>query len=120
MDDSINIIFLKNIFNRVEVDYISAFKTIVWLVFDVAEISRISCVCKFVKVYYPVVGIIVDEPSYYVTSNEARSAGDKDVSFIMSHSSLCFNSFTHFANESTQYGIAMPNVDMNLDLSRTE
>ena len=82
MDDTVNLLVLHQLIERVEVADVHLDKLIVWLVLDVLEVGKITCICQLVEVDDAIVGILVHEEANDMRADKACAASNNYISFI--------------------------------------
>ena len=82
MNDTVNLLFLHQLIESIEVADVHLYKLIVGLVLHIFKIGEIACIGKLVQIDDVIFGIFVYEKAYYMASYKACTAGDNDISHI--------------------------------------
>ena len=78
VDDTINLFVLHKFVEGIEVADIHLHKFIIWLILNILEVSKVSCVGKLIKVDNSVLRILVYKEAYYMATYEACTTSDDD------------------------------------------
>ena len=78
MDNAGNMFFLHESIDSVEVADIRTHKAIVGFVLNVLEVGKITCIGKLIHIDDAVLGVLVHEETYHMTSDKSGAAGDDD------------------------------------------
>jgi hypothetical protein len=81
MYHAVDPILVENPYHVVKITDISLDKHIVRLIFDILKVLKVSGIGKGIKIYDPVLRILVDEKPYHMASNETGTTGNQYVSF---------------------------------------
>ena len=82
MNDTVNLLVLHQLIESIEVADVHLDKLILWLVLDVLEIGKITCIRQLVEVDDFVLWILVHEEANDMRANKSGTASDNDISFI--------------------------------------
>ncbi len=63
VDNAVNLVLLHEFENHLEVADVALNECVILLVLDILQVGKIACICKFVKVYYVILWILVDKKS---------------------------------------------------------
>ena len=114
VDHAVDGVFREQRAHGVVVADVAPDEGIVGGVFDVAEVGEVARIGQQVEVDDSIVGVFRDEQPHDVRADESGAAGYEDGAF---HGCIVFR---QYSSDSRQWGISMPNVVLNLPLSRTE
>ena len=79
VDNAINLLFLHELVEGVEVADIHLHELVVWLALDVLEVREVARVGELVEIDNLVLGVLVHEKAHHVASDKACAAGDNDI-----------------------------------------
>ena len=82
VDDAIDLLVLHQLIEGIEVTDVHLDKLVVGTVLDILQIGEVAGIGQLVKVDDLILGILVDEQSYYMAADEAGTAGDDDVTHM--------------------------------------
>lgn len=63
VDNAVNLVLLHEFENHLEVADVALNECVILLVLDILQVGKIASICKFVKVYYVILWILVDKKS---------------------------------------------------------
>ena len=78
VDDTIDLLFLHELVESLEVADVHLHELIVRLILDVLEVGKIAGIRQLIEVDDVILGIFVHEQANYVASDKACTAGDND------------------------------------------
>ncbi len=90
MDDTVHLLVLHQLVERIEITNVHLHKLVVGLVLDILEISQIPRIRQLVKVDDVVIRVFVHKQAHHMTSNKACATGNYNRSLHI----LLFYNFT--------------------------
>ena len=82
MDDTVYLLVLHKLIESIEVADVHLDKLVVWLVLDVLEVGKITCIRQLVEVDDFIIWIFVHEEANDMRANKSGSASNNYISFI--------------------------------------
>ena len=79
VNNAVNMLFLHEGIDSVEVAYIRTDKTVVGTVLNILEVGKVAGISKFIDVDDTIVGILIDKKPYHMTPYKSGTAGDDDI-----------------------------------------
>ena len=86
MYDTVNLLVLHQLIERIEVADIHLHEPVIWLILDVLEVGEIASISKLIKVDDVVFRIFVYKQANNMRANEASTTSNDECSFILYHS----------------------------------
>ena len=77
MDNSIKLLFLKQIINKPLVSDVAFYKSIIRFIFNIDDIFQISCISERIQIKNLVVRILLHKKPHDMGANKTRSTGYK-------------------------------------------
>ena len=81
MDDTINVLVLHQLIERIEVADVHLLELVVGLILDVLEVGEIASISELIEVDDVVFGVFVHEEAYYMRADEACTSSYNYISF---------------------------------------
>ena len=81
VNDAIDMLFFQERYDRIKIADIGLYKMVVGLVFNVLQISEITCISKLIEVVNLVIRVGIHEQSYDVRTYKSGSTGNKNIAF---------------------------------------
>ena len=81
VDDTIDLLVLHELVERVEVADVHLHKLVIGFVLDVLEVGQVAGIRQFVEVNDVILGVLVHEQAHHVASNKACATSNNDCSF---------------------------------------
>lgn len=76
MDDAVDMLFLHQFVNTVEIADIHLYETVIRFILDVLQVGQVASVSKLIEVDDPVIRVFVHEKANNVTADKTGAASD--------------------------------------------
>ena len=83
MDDAVHLLVLHQLIKSVEVADVHLYKLVVGFVLDVLQVGKVTRIRQLIQVDDVIVGILVDEETHHMASNEACATSNNNCLHII-------------------------------------